>query len=107
MFSSGDYFAMISMAFALIMVLVIGGFILLFPVARRLGAALEQWIARQRELTPVQDGVDELRREIGELGALVSNLRGDLEEVRERQRFLEELAEGRRRGRIEEGRDSA
>lgn len=100
MFSSGDYFAMISMAFALVMVLVIGGFVLLFPVARRLGTALEEWIAQRRELTPVQDGVDELRREIGELGALVSNLRGDLEDVRERQRFLEDLAEDRSTGRI-------
>ena len=101
MFSSGDYFAMISMAFALVMVLVIGGFVLLFPVARRLGAALEEWIRRQRRLTPVQDGMKELRREIGELGALVSNLRGDLEEVRERQRFLEELAEDRPARRLE------
>ena len=50
MFSSGDYMSMIAMAFTLLLVLVIGGFVLVFPVARRLGRAVDEWVRlRKRE----------------------------------------------------------
>ncbi len=95
MFSSGDYFAMIGMAFALIMTLVIGGFILLFPIARRLGQALEEWLRLRREESALSISADD----VGRLASAVEALQGDVERLVARQEFVESLLE-RERGEL-------
>lgn len=89
MFSSGELFAMVGMAFALIMTLVIGGFVLLFPVARRLGQAVEEWIKlRRRESSGELPSAD-----LAGLGRAVESMRDELERVAARQDFVESLLE--------------
>lgn len=89
MFSSGDYFAMIGMAFALVMTLVIGGFVLLFPIARRLGESLEEWVRIRRE--EAAGGIP--AEEVAGLRRALESLQTDVDRLLERQEFVESLLE--------------
>ena len=73
------------MLFALILVAMIGGFILLLPISRRLGALLEQKLAGK--LDADDRSLGELRR----LEATVRALQEEVERVGERQAFTESL----------------
>lgn len=83
----GDFIPIAGMLFSLLMVLVIGGLILLFPISRRLGKFLElridermEWDTLPREtLEELRDIVADLQTEVGRLG--------------DRQRFVERLLE--------------
>ena len=72
------------MLFTVVLVAMVGGFILLFPITRRLGAILEQRLNGRAapEIAPA---------EIRQLEASIHALRADLEQISERQTFTEEL----------------
>lgn len=89
MFSSGDYFAMIGMAFALVMTLVIGGFVLLFPIARRLGETLEEWVRIRRQ--EAAGGIP--AEELAGLHRALESLQEDVDRLLARQEFVESLLE--------------
>ncbi len=82
-----DIIPIAGMLFSLLMVLVIGGLILLFPISRRLGKFLEIRIDERMEwdtlpkdaFNELMDVVEELQSEVARLG--------------ERQRFVERLLE--------------
>lgn len=82
-----DIIPLAGMVFSLLMVLIIGGFILLFPVARRLGRLLELRIEERRagESLPMAELEDLLR--------VVEGLNAEVERLRERQEFTERLLE--------------
>lgn len=110
MFSSGDYMQLISMAFALILVLVIGGFILVFPIARRVGAAVDEWVKLRKRESAGEISPDELAR----LARTVESLRKELERVAARQEWVQSLLEsheetvpGAERRRVGGGRDAS
>jgi hypothetical protein len=80
-----DIIPIAGMLFSLLVVLAIGGFILLFPISRRLGKFLEIRIDERMEwntlpgemLNELRDVVEELQSEVARLG--------------ERQKFVERL----------------
>lgn len=72
------------MLFTLIILAMIGGFILLLPITRRLGAILEQRL-NSRATTDIAPA------EARQLEATIQALRADLEQLSERQAFTEAL----------------
>jgi len=83
-----------SMIFTLIVLAMLGGFILLFPITRRLGQFLEY---RMSEKGRLQE-----REEMERLLAAVHALRDDVARLAERQDFTERLLEAPK---AERGRD--
>lgn len=95
-----DEVIVVSMIFSLIMVTLIGGFILLFPLTRRLGAFLE------RRLEEGSGRNDDPRR-VQAIHGVLEDLRGQIEDLRERQEFVEKLVEGRSAEALPDPGDSA
>ena len=76
-----DPMALVGMVFTLILLILTGGFILLFPIARRLGRVLENRLEK-RHTEP-----DELAR----LRETVQTLDADVRALAERQDFIDRL----------------
>jgi len=72
------------MLFTLIILAMVGGFILLLPITRRLGAILEQRLNGRA-------AADIAPAEARQLEATIHALRADLEQLAERQAFTEAL----------------
>lgn len=90
-----DEMVVLSMIFTLIMVTLIGGFILLFPVTRRLGAYLER---RIEEGSGAKD-----REALEGIHRALHDLRDQVEDLTDRQEFVEKLVEGREPGDLPPG----
>jgi hypothetical protein len=83
-----DPFFVLVFTFVLLLVLLVGSFIVLFPITRRLGAVLER-LARERSgVGDLPDGLEAVRAELAELRAEVARLA-------EQQGFVESLLEER------------
>ena len=80
--------ALAGMLFVLLLAALVGGFILLLPISRRLGMLLEERISEKKR--PVHDA-EELRM----LHASVQAMQEQLEELGERQMFTEKLLASR------------
>lgn len=80
--------AIAGMLFALIAAAMVGGFILLLPVSRQLGAYLEQRLDANRSGTALNEPQI---REVRELKDLVLSLQVEVERIAERQEFTEKL----------------
>ena len=93
-----DIIPLAGMLFSLLMVLVIGGLILLFPISRRLGKFLEIRIDERMEW-------DTLPKEaFNELMGVVEELQNEVQRLSERQQFVERLLEpGRKPEPMERG----
>lgn len=79
------------MLFSLLMVLIIGGFILLFPLSKRLGQLLEMRLAERREgALPPEDAAVLLET--------LQALQEEMARLSERQAFTERLLESGRGG---------
>lgn len=102
-----DPYTLGGMIFSLVMVLIIGGFIVTFPVLRRLGALLEEHIRERRESRPDRGEMGRLHGEISRLDETLDTVRRQLELVRERQDFVEELMERSDTARLASGRGDA
>ncbi len=74
------------MIFSLVVLLLVGGFTLLFPLTRRLAAVLEK-----RYLTDGAEGTN--AEEVAALRRAVHALRREVEQIGERQDFTEKLLE--------------
>jgi hypothetical protein len=85
-----DPVILVSMVFVLVLVTLVGGFIALFPITRRLGLLIEARM--QRDRTP---GVDPA--EFKQLRDVVVALESQVERMLERVEFTEELLAGRDR----------
>ncbi|NIP81242.1 MAG: hypothetical protein GWM90_19315 [Gemmatimonadetes bacterium] len=82
-----DIIPLAGMLFSLLMVLVIGGLILLFPISRRLGKFLEIRIDERMEW-------DTLPKEaFNELMDVVEELQNEVQRLSDRQQFIERLLE--------------
>jgi hypothetical protein len=79
------------MLFTLILIGMVGGFILLIPLSRRLGHMIDVWLQEKKGVDP--DELADLRRTVLELEKEVSALA-------ERQQFTDQLLEKRHQERL-------
>ncbi len=84
-----DPMALVAMLFVLIILAMVGGFILLVPISRRLGAVLELWLDERGKANQIGP------QEFGRIREEVAALRDEMEALTSRQDFVENLLEGR------------
>jgi predicted nucleic acid-binding Zn-ribbon protein len=83
-----DRMAIAGMLFTLVAGAMVGGFVLLFPITRRLGAYLEQRLDANRSADELQEPQ---LREMRDLKEAVFALQNEVERIAERQEFTEKL----------------
>ncbi len=81
---------------AVVIILVIGTFILLFPLSRRLGRVLEEWIKLRQDTSPDRDTLARLENEVRELRQSVEGGDQRMGLLSERQDFMESLVEAKK-----------
>jgi len=81
---------------AVVIILVIGTFILLFPLSRRLGRVLEEWIKLRQDTSPDRDTLARLENEVRELRQSVEGGDQRMGLLAERQDFMESLVEAKK-----------
>ncbi len=79
-----------------LVVLLIGTFVLLFPLSRRLGRVLEEWIKLRQETSPDRDTLARLENEVREVRRLVEGVDQRVGLLAERQDFMESLIEAKK-----------
>ncbi len=79
-----DPIILAAMIFTLLLLGMIGGFILLIPVSRRLGAVLDYWLKEKTEAAKLSSETVQAR-------ALLESVATRLEGLEEKQVFMEEL----------------
>ena len=84
-----DFFILQAMIFSIVVIVLVGSFVLLFPLARQLSKVLEK-----RYLEDGSGGMS--AEEIQALRQAVEVLTSDVERLNERQDFTERLLEGPR-----------
>lgn len=77
----------------LIATFLIGLIILLFPLSRRLGKVLEEWIKLRHESSPDRDRLERLELGQREIRQLVEGIDQRIELLADRQDFMESLIE--------------
>jgi hypothetical protein len=82
------------------MTIVVGGFIVTFPIMRRLGALLEESIRERRAARLDQGQVGQIEASILDLQASVDRLEGHMALLAERQDFVDSLLQHREPGRL-------
>ncbi len=83
-----DPFILQAMIFSIVVIVLLGGFTLLFPLTRQLGKVLEKYLEDRTGGTNAE--------EVAALRRAVQALTGDVERLSERQEFTERLLEGPR-----------
>ena len=91
-----DSVAIAGMIFSLLAIMMIGGFILLFPLSRRLGAVLEQRLREKDSAEASAEQIEELRR-------AVRSLEAEVRALSERQAFTDSLLDVPERPELEPG----
>lgn len=86
----------INMIGPVIVLLLIGCFILLFPLSRRLGGVMEEWIRLKHETSPDRDRLSNLEQTLHEVRRLVESVDQRVAILSERQDFMESLIESKR-----------
>jgi len=89
--------------FTVVMTLIIGGFIVTFPIMRRLGRVMEETLRERQQARlasqqsgRIEEGVDDLR-------AALERIEGHVTLLSERQDFMENLLSHRDPGRLPDG----
>ena len=81
---------------AVVIIFLIGTFVLLFPLSRRLGRVLEEWIKLRQETSPDRDTLARLESEVRELRQSVEGVDQRMGLLAERQDFMESLIEAKK-----------
>jgi hypothetical protein len=79
-----------------VIILLLGTFVLLFPLSRRLGRVLEEWIKLRQETSPDRDTLARLENEVRELRQSVEGGDQRMGLLAERQDFMESLVEAKK-----------
>ena len=87
----------------LVMVFMLGTFVLLFPLSRRLGRVMEEWIQLRREASPDRESLERIEAGLRQLHGELESLEQRVQLMGDRQDFLESLAESRRSERLGPG----
>jgi hypothetical protein len=82
--------------------LLISGVILLFPVTRRLGQFMEEWIRLRRDSVLDQDQLTDVRADMRDMRLLLETIDSRMDLLGERQDFVESLIESGERKRLAE-----
>ncbi|MDP2481023.1 MAG: hypothetical protein Q8W51_00560 [Candidatus Palauibacterales bacterium] len=95
MIGSIDPVILLGMGFVLVVLLLVGGFLLVYPLSRRLSAVLEESIRLRRSpgTEPASPAILDMVRDTRRL---VEGLGDRLDAIEERQRFVENLLESPR-----------
>ena len=80
----------------LVMVFMLGTFVLLFPLSRRLGKVMEEWIQLRHDSSPDRERMRRLEEELRHLHGEVESLDQRMQLMGDRQDFIESLSEIRR-----------
>ena len=81
----------------LAMFFLVGTFIILFPISRRLGKAIEEWVKIRHERSPERDLLARVEVDLLELRNQFDGLDKRLNFIAERQEFTESLIDQKRR----------
>ena len=81
----------------LAMFFLVGTFIILFPISRRLGKAIEEWVKIRHESSPERDLLARIEVDLLELRNQFDGLDQRLDFIAERQEFTESLIDQKRR----------
>ena len=79
-----------------VIILLLGTFVLLFPLSRRLGRVLEEWIKLRQETSPDRDTLARLENDVRELRQSVEGGDQRMGLLAERQDFMESLVEAKK-----------
>ncbi len=93
MFNSGELLGIIGMGVFLLLAMMIGGFVLLHPLARRLGDVMDQWLRIRRSELADENLLGEIHSELGGLSGSLETVADRLDRLEERQEFTETLIE--------------
>ena len=81
----------------LTMFFLVGTFILLFPISRRIGKAIEEWVKIRHESTPERDLQARIEVELVEIRNQFDGLDQRVDFLADRQEFTESLIDQKRR----------
>lgn len=95
-----EFFGILAFSFSTL--LLISAVILLFPVTRRLGHFMEEWIKLRRDSVLDQDQLTDVRTDVREMRQLVETIDSRMDLLGERQDFVESLIESGERKRLGE-----
>ncbi len=98
MFNSGELLAIIGMGVFVFLAMMIGGFVLLHPLARRLGDVMDQWLRIRRSEIAGENLLGEIHSELGGLRGSLETMADRLDRLEERQEFTETLIERKETG---------
>ncbi len=79
-----------------LVIFLIGTFILLFPLSRRLGRVLEEWIKLRQDTSPDRDTLARLENDVREVRQFVEGVDQRVGLLAERQDFMESLIEAKK-----------
>ncbi len=85
---------LVGMVFSLIVLMMIGGFVAVIPLFRRLAKAVDVWLEQRRALGPEARHLESVRSDLAELRDRLESTESRLDLVAERQEFVERLLEG-------------
>jgi hypothetical protein len=85
------------------MVFLIGTFVLLFPLSRRLGKVMEEWIQLRHDSSPDRDRLERIEDGLRLLHGEVESMDQRMSLIGERQDFLESLTEPRKKNSLSAG----
>jgi hypothetical protein len=80
----------------LVMVFMLGTFVLLFPLSRRLGRVMEEWIQLRHEASPDRERLERIEAGLRQLHGEFESMEQRMQLMGDRQDFLESLAESRK-----------
>ena len=85
------------MVYTLLMALLFGTFVVTFPIMRRLGRIMEEWIAFRRESVPERETLKRIETSVEAIGQRLESVEQRTELMGERQEFMESLMDQQRR----------
>lgn len=85
---------LVAMAFSLVVLLMLGGFVVVIPLFRRLAKAIDVWLDQRRAIGPELDEIRQLRSDVHDLTSRLEATESRLDLLAERQEFVERLLEG-------------
>jgi hypothetical protein len=90
----------------LVMVFMLGTFVLLFPLSRRLGRVMEEWIQLRHDSSPDRERLERVEEGLRLLHGEVESLDRRMQLMGDRQDFVESLSEARRSDSLAPGPDA-
>ena len=81
------------MIFILLVLLIVGGFTTVIPLARRLPEALDTWVEHRKSLEPESEELQRLEAAVRDLQSRLDAMEDRVELLAERQDFTERLLE--------------